>query len=260
VESTQKSKSELPKVGFVCKVEESLKMGTIYIATNLINQKQYVGRSVNFKGRKYTHLRLGMLGDKTYFHKALKKYGKNEFKWICVEYPIQELNEMEQFWIKTLNTKAPNGYNLTDGGEGTFNPCEETRLKMSEKKKGKYTGKDNHFFGKHHTEETRELLSKINMGENHPHWGIKHSEETKKRQSEGIKNCPQRKEINEKIKKARLKTYKFLSPNNDEIIWGDGIKNFCINYNLNYHSVCAVIGNYWKRTEYKGWKFIGVMK
>lgn len=233
-------------------------MGTIYISTNLVNQKQYVGRTVNFKGRKNTHFKLS--GDETpetYFHKALKKYGKDNFKWICVEYPIEELNEMEMFWIKTLNTKAPNGYNLTDGGEGIFNPCEETRLKMSKTRTGMYEGEKNPFFGKTHTKEIRDMLSEINTGEKHWNWGKHHSEETKKLQSEGIKNCPQRKEINEKIRVARLKKYKFISPEGNQIIWGNGIKKFCINYNLNYHSVCAIIGNYWKRTEYKGWKFLG---
>ena len=41
------------------------------------------------------------------------------------------LNEREIFWIAKLNTKVPNGYNLTDGGEGLVNPSDETRAKMS---------------------------------------------------------------------------------------------------------------------------------
>jgi group I intron endonuclease len=249
-------------MGIVCKVEESLKMGTIYIATNLTNQKQYVGRTVqNFKNRKNSHIKLSKEENpKFFFHKAIKKYGVDSFKWICIEYPKKELNEMEMFWIKTLGTKAPNGYNLTDGGEGTFNPSKITRMKMSEKRKGMYEGEKNPFFGKHHSTEVCQFLSDINKGENHPHWGKKHSEKTKQLQSLNIKNHPQRKEINEKIRKAKLKMFKFLSPKGKEVIWKNGINKFCEYYQLNYHSICAIMSNHWKRTEYKGWKFLGMVE
>jgi hypothetical protein len=30
------------------------------------------------------------------------------------------LYDLEKYYIKKYNTKAPNGYNLTDGGDGIF--------------------------------------------------------------------------------------------------------------------------------------------
>jgi len=48
------------------------------------------------------------------------------------------LNEAERWWIATLDSMAPKGYNLTTGGEGAI-PCEETRKKMSETMKRRMT-------------------------------------------------------------------------------------------------------------------------
>lgn len=41
------------------------------------------------------------------------------------------MDEKEKFYIKEYNTKAPNGYNLTDGGEGSlgYHPSKETNQK-----------------------------------------------------------------------------------------------------------------------------------
>jgi group I intron endonuclease len=47
----------------------------------------------------------------------------------------------------------------------------------------KLFGSLNPFFGKKHTEETKQILSKINSGENHPFFGKTHTEETKLKQS-----------------------------------------------------------------------------
>jgi group I intron endonuclease len=41
---------------------------------------------------------------------------------------------------------------------------EETKQKLSNIRKNKYTGEDNHFFGKHHTEETKQKIREKNMG------------------------------------------------------------------------------------------------
>lgn len=80
----------------------------------------------------------------SYLNSAIKKHGK---AWFTVEQidagntPEQAL-ELEKFWIARLKTKAPNGYNLTNGGTGgaTFTGhkhSEDTRQKMSATHKGK---------------------------------------------------------------------------------------------------------------------------
>jgi group I intron endonuclease len=72
---------------------------------------------------------------------AIKKYGEEKFliETIHTCESKEEMNFVEMFYISLFNTKSPNGYNLTDGGEGNLGitPSKETRLKMSIAKKGK---------------------------------------------------------------------------------------------------------------------------
>lgn len=52
-------------------------------------------------------------------HRAIRKYGKNHFyvEKICDCSSQEELNEKEVYYIKEFNSIAPNGYNLTTGGD-----------------------------------------------------------------------------------------------------------------------------------------------
>ena len=56
---------------------------------------------------------------------------------------------------------------------------EETKKKLSKAHKGKMSGKDNPFFGKHHSEETKKRISEYNKGK-------KITEEHKKKLVEGV--------------------------------------------------------------------------
>lgn len=97
-------------------------MGLIYKATNKINGKEYVGQTNNTLGeRKKQHIQSALNSRKeptNYFHKAIKKYGKDNFKWEILEDNIlsENLNEREKYWIKYYDT-FNNGYNLTEGGD-----------------------------------------------------------------------------------------------------------------------------------------------
>ncbi len=90
----------------------------LYIITNLLNAKKYVGITNNPKIRWYNHRN----SNRRYaISNAIRKYGAEnfEFKVICVGLKT-EILKLEQTTIKLLDTKAPNGYNLTEGGEGTW--------------------------------------------------------------------------------------------------------------------------------------------
>ena len=69
----------------------------------------------------------------------------------------------------------------------------ETRLKMSEAKKGKQFSAEHRkklseaHKGKHHSVETRLKMSEALSGENHPLFGKHHSEETRLKMSEALK-------------------------------------------------------------------------
>ena len=108
-----------------------MKKNFIYLTTNLINHKKYVGAhsTINLNDR--------YLGSGVLIVKSVKKYGKQNFEFKILEYCNEnELNEKEQFWIAKLNTVYPNGLNLTTGGLHTFhNEC--TKKKISNSSKGK---------------------------------------------------------------------------------------------------------------------------
>ncbi len=145
-------------------------------------------------------------------------------------------------YIKFYNSFGEGGYNLTSGGKN-FIMSEETKRKMSESSKGaKFSvehkqkisnsgkkfyqnhpnlrkGKNNAFYGKHHSEETCEKLRQINLGnvpsmetrqkisiansgENNSMYGKHHTEDTRKKMSKYASNRTV--EHKEKIRQTQL--------------------------------------------------------
>lgn len=90
-------------------------MGFIYLVTNQINQKQYVGqtkRTIEIRWKE--HIRKD---DQTSLNKAIQKYGSENFAVTQLEECSDDLlNEREQYWITYYNT-FKNGYNDTTGGQ-----------------------------------------------------------------------------------------------------------------------------------------------
>ena len=73
----------------------------------ILNNKSYIGLTTRtLKERKLEHLRHLDI-ENTYFHKAIKKYGKDNFIWEVLNdtaNTIEELQELEIKYIKELNT------------------------------------------------------------------------------------------------------------------------------------------------------------
>jgi group I intron endonuclease len=112
----------------------------VYKITNKINGKCYIGMTTNSLEKRITeHLSSSKGGSNFLLHCAIRKYGFQSFEFSIIDTSETKeiLIEKEIYWIKTLNTKSPNGYNLTDGGEGAINPSIETRMKHSKWHKGK---------------------------------------------------------------------------------------------------------------------------
>lgn len=119
----------------------------IYIITNKVNGKMYVGKTVDFTQRKWQH-----------FHReecpalknAFAKYGTDNFdmepilvftavnREVCNSVLIQ----LEKYYIEKYGTYG-NGYNITKGGEGLlgYEHTEEYKRLMSDKQK-KYKAQD----------------------------------------------------------------------------------------------------------------------
>ena len=167
------------------------KVATIYLITNKINNKKYVGFTTLFPFKKRWDVHVSQSKSKKhsdfsniYLLNAIRKYGPNSFtiKSIYEDDKIFFARDvMEEFFIRKLGThfSSGNGYNMTYGGEGTIGfkktpeQIEAMRKrnigkKMSEESKQKlriaFSGKNNPNYGKKHTEEIRKKISKALTG------------------------------------------------------------------------------------------------
>lgn len=133
----------------------------IYKIENSINGKIYVGLTTkSLSNRIAGHI----AENKSYVQKALNKYGIQSFRIAVIDSAESRevLCEKEKYWIQHYDCKAPNGYNLTDGGDGLINPSKSVRKAISKK------------------------VSIIMQG-NQYRTGIPHSEATKKKISDTLK-------------------------------------------------------------------------
>lgn len=114
-------------------------MWTVYKHTNKINGKSYVGITSRKPEQRWG--KNGIHYQKTgkthgCFYDAILKYGWDNFTHdiLFENLSYDEACWTEQECIKFYNSKVPNGYNLTDGGEGTtgYNPTQEWRNRRSE--------------------------------------------------------------------------------------------------------------------------------
>lgn len=134
--------------------------GVIYKITNLVNKKVYIGQSIwGFDGRYGSVERLGKNTHNAHLKKSIAKYGIENFevdKCFDFAYSAEELDELEQYYIKMYNsTDEKYGYNKESGGTGGKGiPSEQTRRLMSVATK-KWM----------HTEEGKKILS-LNNGQN----------------------------------------------------------------------------------------------
>ena len=164
-------------------------MKCIYLRTNLINGKQYVGQTNDFKNRECSWNCLTSSYGGSLINRAREKYGLDNWTVeILRECNTQdELNEWEMYYINKLNTKKPNGYNLNDGGKGQsgFHHSEESRRKMSSSQMGIRKGIPR-------TEDVKKKISKAMKGRkvSSGMTGHKHSEESKKKMSVNRKGIP----------------------------------------------------------------------
>jgi group I intron endonuclease len=103
----------------------------VYLITNTINGKRYVGQTKNTLEQRWKSHR--SRSGCTILYNAIQKYGADNFivESICEPPTVELAHEMEKYFIVVYNSKTPNGYNMTDGGEGAVNPTPESRAKMA---------------------------------------------------------------------------------------------------------------------------------
>ena len=153
----------------------------IYLVSNKLNGKQYVGQTINPE-RQIGHGRI--------LRKAYKLHGKDNFSYepICTGITNRTtLNAVERFWIAVADTVVPKGYNIELGGSEGSTWTEERRRKHSLALTGRIhtrpLGSKSGMKGKKFPEEGKRKLSAALKGRPCPTKGIPHSEETKAKMS-----------------------------------------------------------------------------
>lgn len=120
--------------------------GFIYITTNLIDGKRYIGQ------KKFDDYWKGYLGSGKHLREAIKKYGRENFSRniVAIAYSKEELDDAEISIIKFLGAdKSRDYYNIAEGGcvkgrtgEDAFWYGKQLPAEMIEKqKKGRNTEK-----------------------------------------------------------------------------------------------------------------------
>lgn len=164
----------------------------IYVIQNKINLKIYVGKTNNPDKRYKDHIYItnnSTNTNKFLIHRAINKYGKDNFLFQVIEEFENELDclEAEKFWIEFFRSDinrfgSEYGYNLTAGGDGILG------LKHSQQAKNKISKANK---GRIFDQETRYRMSESHKGKPSSMLGHKQTNKQKKIQSErnsGSKN------------------------------------------------------------------------
>ena len=159
----------------------------IYKIVNQLDNKVYIGQTVNPNRRWRDHQCLTRGKQEQYIHRAMNKYGIENFLFeiIAACKTTSDANIIEMEIIKQYNSRDKNyGYNVAPGGESPWNRGLAPEYQP--------------MFGKHHSPESKLKSSISNTGKIKPHskvWsdqmkghkhgmtGKNHSEETKEKMS-----------------------------------------------------------------------------
>jgi group I intron endonuclease len=155
-------------------LEENRGKSGIYLWTNKLNGKSYVGSGVDLKNRLKNYYSLNLMETKiklgqSAIYSAILKYGHSNFKLEILEYcERSDVIDREEYYFNLLKPE----YNLlpTAGSWLGYKHSEESKNKTRASLIGKNAGENNPMFGV--------------LGENHPRFGKTHSEETKSKMSE----------------------------------------------------------------------------
>lgn len=180
----------------------------VYMHKNKINGKLYIGQTSQPPLKRWDNGRGYETCSK--FYNAILKYGWDNFEHIIIKTNLtkDEADELEESLIELYQTRIDDfGYNIKAGGKNK-SQSEETKRKIGEANKialkgshwseehkklisKKFSGENNPFYGKKHTEATKQKISENRKGKcagtEHPMYGKKHTEEDLKKMSENRK-------------------------------------------------------------------------
>lgn len=210
--------------------------GYIYKITSP-SGKCYIGLTKNFKQRMKQHEKDSKKG-KRVFYKAITKYGFNNFKKEILEVVecetreelYKKLEEKEKFYIKKFDS-FNNGYNGTEGGEGTLG----------------LFGEKNPFFNKKHKKTSIDKIREKALNRTH-------TKETKDKISSVLKskNCGEKESSAKGLKKAqKVNMKKVVCVETGELF--DSLTDCSIKTGINRSDIGSVCNL--KRISAKGFTF-----
>lgn len=193
-----------------------MKSNEVYKITNKLTNKVYIGITNQGSGARYRHHWYeSRIGEPSPIHRSMTKYGEENFTLEIIDFAdtYDELKEKEKYWIKWYNsTDRSIGYNLTEGGDGTF--------------------------GRMHSEETKEKIRQKALGR-------KASEDTKKKMSESRKGkCSdkQKEHLSKLQEQCKTKVYQY-SKTGEFIAEYDSITEACEANGLNRDTIRRQLKN-----------------
>lgn len=212
----------------------------IYITVYNVTGFCYIGQSTANPEKSKNYF-----GSGKYITAAIKKYGKENFTKIILEVlpegsTQQQLNEREMFWIKEKNTKHPNGYNLTDGGDAfsglIFSSEHCANISKTRIEKGISRGKNNPMYGKHPTPWNKDLTKENDDRVKKYGKSISKSKTGKKQSEEQVKARAKantgKKRLKDAVEKTRAKLIGRIVPKETGLKISESLKGrVCINKN-----------------------------
>jgi group I intron endonuclease len=150
--------------------------------------RAYIGIAKNVRKRWLEHSHAARCGSKCALHKAIRKYGFDNFKKeVLLISTFSYVKEIEIKAIAAYSTMVPAGYNMTAGGDGTFgriaSEAEKQRMSLAQK-------------GRMLTEEHKIKLSLAHKGKTMP-------DAQKQKIRATLKATPRRPEWGKNISKAK---------------------------------------------------------
>lgn len=181
----------------------------IYKITNIINNKIYIGSTIDYNRRVNTHLRLLNRNEhhSVKLQNSFNKYGEDNFNFTIIELvdDVSELINIEQKWLNLelplLNMTLIAGLNSHIG----LKRSNETKIKISKSLKGKKQSEE-------HRESNR--IS---------HIGLKQSNLTKLKKSESLKRYWS--ELSDDDKNSRYDKIRDIRINNNSYYINDEVKS-----------------------------------
>ena len=149
----------------------------IYETINKVNGKRYIGKDKNNDPNYY--------GSGKLLHKAIKKYGKDNFvKTILEECTDEEqMSNRERHWINITNAQQSRQYyNIGAGGDGGDNHTHRPKEEYDEfinRMKEVTSGTNNSMYGRKHTKKAIQLQKVKAKGRYTSEWFIERYGKTK---------------------------------------------------------------------------------